>query len=376
MTIPADVLKKRQAKLAAALQAAGLDALALNPGPSLHYFTGIEFHLSERPVVCLFRPEGAPALVLPQLEAQKTASLPFELQAFPYPENPREWLAAYEQAAQAAGLRASAGRVGVEDRVLRLLEHRLLRQAAPEVDWVNAEETVAGLRMIKDEAEQAAMQQAAAIAEAALEATLPLIKIGMTENEVSAELVMQLLRGGSGKMPFEPIVAAGPDNTANPHYFPQGRTLAAGELLLFDWGANSGGYFSDLTRTFAVGEVSDELMTIHRTVQEANAAAHAIAAPGVPCGDVDKAARDVIEAAGYGQYFTHRVGHGLGMEGHEEPYMRADNRMPLAPGMTFTIEPGIYIPGTGGVRIEDDVVVTADGLRSFSVMPREMRTVG
>ncbi|TAK14413.1 MAG: aminopeptidase P family protein [Anaerolineae bacterium] len=376
MTIPVDILKHRHAKLAAALQSAGLEAIALNPGPSLHYLTGIEFHLSERPVVCLFRAEGAPVLVLPELESAKSRNLPYELQAFTYPENPREWLNAYEKAVQAAGLRASAGKVGVEDRVLRLLEYRLLKQAAPEADWVNAENAVASLRMYKDAAEQAAMQKAVDVAQKALEATLPLVKIGMTENEVSAELMMQTLRHGSGKPPFEPIVAAGPENTANPHYFPQGRKLAAGELLLVDWGASHDGYYSDLTRTFAIGEVSAELQKIHQAVQDANAAAHAIAAPGVTCGAVDKVARDVIEAAGYGKYFTHRLGHGLGMEGHEEPYMRGDNTLPLEEGMTFTIEPGIYISGTGGVRIEDDVVVTAGGLRSFSDMPREMRVVG
>ncbi|MBI3159037.1 MAG: aminopeptidase P family protein [Chloroflexi bacterium] len=376
MTIPADILQKRQAKLAAALHSAGLEAIALNPGPSLHYLTGIEFHLSERPVVCLFRAAGAPVLVLPELEGAKSRGLPYELQAFTYPENPREWLNAYEKAMQAAGLRARGGKVGVEDRALRLLEYRLLKQAAPETDWVNAEATVAALRMYKDAAEQAAMQKAVDAAQKALEATLPLVKIGMTENEVAAELMMQTLRHGSGKPPFEPIVAAGPENTANPHYFPQGRVLAAGELLLVDWGASVDGYFSDLTRTFAIGEVSGELKKIHATVQAANAAAHAIAAPGVACGAVDKAARDVIEAAGYGPYFTHRLGHGLGMEGHEEPYMRSDNQMPLEEGMTFTIEPGIYISGTGGVRIEDDVVVTAGGLRSLSDMPREMRVVG
>ncbi len=376
MNLSPEVLQKRQQKLAAAIRAAGLDALALNPGPSLHYLTGIEFHLSERPVVCLFRPEGAPVLVLPELESAKSRDLPYELQAITYPENPAQWPTAYEQALQSAGLRASGGKVGVEDRVLRLLEWRLLKQAAPEVDWVTAEDVVASLRMQKDEAEQAAMQKAVDIAQSALTATLPQIKIGMQDTEVAAILMMQLLQHGSGKPPFEPIVAAGPQDSANPHYFPRGRALQSGDLLVIDWGAGYGGYLSDLTRTFGVGELTAEQIKIHETVQAANAAAHAIAAPGVACGTVDKAARDVIEAAGYGQYFTHRLGHGLGMEGHEEPYMRGDNPQILQTGMTFTIEPGIYIPGLGGVRIEDDVVVTESGLRSFSDMPRGIQIVG
>lgn len=376
MNLSPEVIQHRQQKLAEAIHHAGLEALALNPGPSLHYLTGIEFHLSERPVVCLFRPAGAPLLVLPELESAKTRNLPYELQAFTYPENPAQWPAAYEQALQAAGLRASGGKVGVEDRVLRLLEWRLLRRAAPEVDWVTAEDVVASLRMQKDAAEQAAMQKAVEIAQQALEATLPRIKIGMKDTEVAAELMLELLRNGSGKPPFEPIVAAGPEDSANPHYFPRGRALQNGDLLVIDWGAGYGGYLSDLTRTFAVGKLSDEQIKIHETVQAANAAAHAIAAPGVACAAVDKAARDVIDAAGYGQYFTHRLGHGLGMEGHEEPYLRGDNPQILQAGMTFTIEPGIYIPGLGGVRIEDDVVVTESGLSSFSDMPRTIRTVG
>jgi Xaa-Pro dipeptidase len=136
------------------------------------------------------------------------------------------------------------------------------------------------------------------------------------------------------------------------------------------------GYYSDLTRTFAIGEPSAEQKKIHQTVLDANLAAQAASKPGVPCNDVDKAARDVIEAAGYGKYFIHRTGHGLGMEGHEDPYMRAGNPMLLEPGMTYTIEPGIYITGQDGVRIEDNVMVTAGGLHSFSSMERGLRVIG
>ena len=205
---------------------------------------------------------------------------------------------------------------------------------------------------------------------------LPLIKIGMSEKEVAAELVLQIFRRGSGvELPFQPIVATGP-NSANPHAFPTERKLAKGDLLVIDWGANVDGYFSDLTRTFGVGEVNAEQEKLHSTVQEANTAALETAKPGVTCGDVDKAAREVIEKAGYGEYFVHRTGHGLGMEGHEEPYIRAGNPMPLEPGMTFTIEPGIYVPGENGVRVEDDVVVTEEGLLSLSDMSRGLRIVG
>lgn len=220
------------------------------------------------------------------------------------------------------------------------------------------------------------MRRAVKIAQDALEATIPLIRIGMTEKELSSELVVQLLKHGSEpEMPFAPIVSGGP-NAANPHASPSERRLQAGDLLVVDWGATYDGYISDLTRTFAVGEVDEEYQKIHRIVQDANAAGRAAAGPGVPCASVDKAARDVIEGAGYGQYFTHRTGHGIGMEGHEEPYMRGDNMQLLEPGMAFTVEPGIYLPDRNGVRIEDNVVITDSGVDVLSDMPREIRVVG
>ena len=136
------------------------------------------------------------------------------------------------------------------------------------------------------------------------------------------------------------------------------------------------GYISDITRTFAVGEVEAEYEKIHKIVQEANAAGRAAGKPGVPCAEVDKAARAVIESAGYGEYFTHRTGHGIGMEGHEHPYMRDDNMQLLETGMAYTVEPGIYLPGRNGVRVEDNMVVTVTSSESLSDLPREMRVVG
>jgi Xaa-Pro dipeptidase len=198
----------------------------------------------------------------------------------------------------------------------------------------------------------------------------------MTEKEVASELVMQLFKHGSEpEMPFFPIVSGGP-NAANPHASPSDRKLQTGDLLVIDWGAAHAGYISDLTRTFAVGEVDAEYENIHKIVQAANAAGRAAGKPGVPCAAVDKATRDVIEQAGYGVYFTHRTGHGIGMEGHEEPYMRGDNMQLLEPGMAYTVEPGIYLPGRNGVRIEDNVVVTETGTECLSDMPRQIRVVG
>ena len=360
--------------LIASLRTSGLSAVALNPGATLKYLTGLNFHLMERPVVLLVAPDQDPVLVLPELELPKVDLFPYKVRAFAYEENPSEWDGVFRKAAQSLGL--DGKRIGVEPRQMRLLEFRHVKAGAPEADYPDASDVLAGLRLKKDEAEVAAMRHAVKIAQEALEATIPLIKMGMTERELSSELVMQLLRHGSdSEMPFSPIVSTGP-NSANPHASPSERKLGAGDLLVVDWGAVFDGYISDLTRTFAVGEVGAEYKEIHRVVQEANAAGRAAGRPGVPCANVDQAARGVIEKAGYGKYFTHRTGHGIGMEGHEDPYMRGDNMQLLEPGMAFTVEPGIYFTNRNGVRIEDNVVITETGAESLSDMPRELRVVG
>ncbi|HSJ87425.1 MAG TPA: Xaa-Pro peptidase family protein [Anaerolineales bacterium] len=361
-------------KLNALLGTSDMDAVILNAGPTLTHLTGLQFHLMERPVVLLYAKDQVPAIVMPELELQKVASLPYELQVFAYPENPSEWGNVFRKATQALGLEGK--RIGVEPRQLRLLEFRYVKDGAPEADYPDASDILSALRLRKDEAEVDAMRHAVKIAQDALEATIPSIKIGMTERELSSELVTQLLKHGSEpEMPFAPIVSGGP-NAANPHASPSDRKLQAGDLLVIDWGATYDSYISDLTRTFAVGEVEDEYRKIHKIVQDANAAGRAAGKPGVPCAAVDKAARDVIQNAGYGMYFTHRTGHGIGMEGHEEPYMRGDNMQLLEPGMAFTVEPGIYLPDRNGVRIEDNVVITETGADVLSDMPRELRVVG
>jgi Xaa-Pro dipeptidase len=226
--------------------------------------------------------------------------------------------------------------------------------------------------MRKDESEIAAMQQAVDIAQAAIRATIPKIKPGATEREIASELVVQMIQYGSEPtFPFFPIVSAGP-NSANPHAAPGDRPMALGDMLVIDWGANVNGYCSDITRTFALGEVDQDLIQIAEIVKLANAAGHEAVRPGVPASKVDQAARTVIEEAGYGSFFTHRTGHGLGLEGHEEPYLHGESETILEEGMTFTIEPGIYLPGRGGVRIEDDVVVTAEGVNSLTTLPRSL----
>ena len=219
-------------KLNASLRTSDLDAVILNPGPALTHLTGLRFHLMERPVVLLFAKDQTPAIVLPELELQKVASLPYELQVFAYSENPSEWGSVFRQATQSLGLEGK--RIGVEPRQLRLLEFRYVRDGAPEADYPDASELLAGLRLRKDSAEIEDMRRAVKIAQEALEATIPSIKIGMTEKELAAELVTQLLRKGSEpELPFAPIVSAGP-NSANPHASPTERPMHAGELLVVD----------------------------------------------------------------------------------------------------------------------------------------------
>jgi Xaa-Pro dipeptidase len=360
--------------LTASMLNSKLDAIILNPGPTLTYLTGVQFHLMERPVVLFVSPGKDPVLVLPKLEQPKVDLFPYKVQAFAYGELPSEWDDAFRKAAQALGV--DGKRIGVEPRQLRLLEFRHVKAGAPEAEYPDANDVLSQLRLKKDKAEVAAMRRAVKIAQDSLEAVIPLMKIGMTERELASELVMQLLKNGSdSELPFSPIVSSGP-NSANPHASPSERKLQAGDLLVVDWGAAYGGYISDLTRTFAVGEVDAECQKIHKIVQEANAAGRAAGKPSVPCANVDIATREVIEKAGYGIYFNHRTGHGIGMEAHEDPYMRGDNMQLLEVGMAYTVEPGIYLTNRNGVRIEDNMVITEDGAESLSDMPREIRVVG
>ncbi len=363
-------MNKRIETLSGQLTQRGLDWVALNPGPSLRYLTGLNFHLMERPVVVLFASSGQVKVILPELEQAKVAALPFEAEIFPFGDDPASWQSVFEKAL--ADISGKLLRVGVEPTGLRFLELDLLRKALPEADFVDGSATVAELRMRKGNEELKAMRQAAIIAQKALLNTLETVRPGQSELQVSAELMVQLYREGSdAQLPFAPIVSTGP-NSANPHASPTDRVLREGEMLLIDWGASFGGYFSDITRTFFCGEPTDEMGLIADLVEKANTSARLGGRAGMPAGEVDRLARDVIAQAGYGNYFTHRTGHGLGMEAHEFPYVFQGNPLALEPGMVFTIEPGIYLPGKYGVRIEDDVVVEGDGLLSLTDLPREV----
>lgn len=363
-------MHKRIEALAGQLALSDLEWMALNPGPSLRYLTGLNFHLMERPLVFLVGKSGQVKVILPELERAKAANLPFDAEIIPFGDDPLTWNSVYKQAL--FEISGNSLRIGVEPTRLRFLELELLRQALPEAEIVDGSAALAELRMRKGSEELKAMQQAAIIAQNALLNTLETVKPGRSELEIAAELMVQLFREGSeAELPFAPIVSTGP-NTANPHASPTDRVLQEGDMLLIDWGASFAGTFSDITRSFFCGDPNNEMKRIASLVEKANAAARLGGRAGMPAGKVDRLARDVITEAGYGDYFTHRTGHGLGMEAHEPPYIYQGNPLILESGMVFTIEPGVYLPGKYGVRIEDDVVVEDEGLRSLTDLPRKV----
>ena len=364
---------QRLENLRAQMAAQGLDGIALVPGPNMLYFSGVNSHVSERPIVLFLPAADEPAIVIPTLEAMKARDNGISENRIYGWTDQEGYEAAFQQVS--SDLQLSGWTLGVEALYMRVLEHEILQRHASGITTVHAEPMIYALRAIKDEMEIAAMEKAVLVAESAMSSLLPQIEIGMSEKQVAAILTQELLSRGADSMAFGPIVASGP-NSASPHAWPTDRPLQEGDLLVIDWGVYVAGYPSDITRTFAVGEIDAELKLVYETVKQANMQGKMTARPGSTGQEVDRAARKIIEDAGYGEQFFHRLGHGLGLEVHEEPNMVEGNLNPLHPGNVFTVEPGIYLTGRGGVRIEDDVVVTQDGCRSLTSFSRELITVG
>lgn len=353
------------------LSAHKLDMLAIIPGATLRYLSGLNFHLMERPTIAFFSKTEKPTLLTPEFEcAQVENSADWQL----FPWRDEEGVEG-ALARCAATLNLDNQRIGVETLSMRVKEFQLLRKFAPQARIESADALIKDLRAVKTPAEIEKMQAAVTMAESVLRQTLPLIKIEMTEKDLAAELLLQLLRAGSGTLPFEPLVQTGL-TASSPHGAAGERALAVGDLLVVDFGGRVGGYVSDITRTFAVGEILPKAREIHQLVEKANAAGRALAAPGISCEAVDQATRKVIEDAGYGEFFTHRTGHGIGLDAHEAPFIVTGNTELLQTGMAFTIEPGIYVPDFGGVRIEDDMIITETGARSLSTFERALMVVG
>ena len=347
----------------------GLDGIAVMPGPNMVYLSDIHAHVSERPILLLLPADDDPAIIMPTLEAEKARAAGIsEDRIFGWSDD-EGYTGAFQLAC--AQLELSDFLLGVEALHMRVLELELLHRYAPGLTTTHAEPILGALRQIKDEDEITRMEKAIDVAQRAMEKLIPRIKLGQSEKKIAAMLTQELIEAGGHSAAFDPIVSAGP-NAASPHAVPTDRPVQAGDLLVIDWGVFIDDYPSDITRTFAAGSVESEFENIYEIVREANEAAKAAAKPGASGRDVDRAARRVIEDANYGPNFFHRTGHGLGLEVHEQPYIMEGNTEPLVEGQVLTIEPGIYLPGRAGVRIEDDVVITADGCRSLTTLSREL----
>jgi Xaa-Pro dipeptidase len=328
----------------------GLDGIVLMPGPNTLYLSGIHVHVSERPILLFIPADDEPAIIIPTLEAQKARQAGMAEERIFHWNDDEGYTGAFQKAC--AHLELSDYLLGVEALHMRVLEMELLHRYAPGLTTAHAEPIMSALRLAKDESEIAAMQQAVNIAEHALGQLIPRIKIGQSEKQIAANLSQELTDAGSQGNPFGPIVQAGP-NSAIPHAVPTDRPIQDGDLMVIDFGAIVDDYPSDITRTFAVGGISPELKRMHDTVRQANKAGRAASRPGATGRDVDRAARGIIDKAGYGEYFIHRTGHGLGLEVHEPPYMMEGNVEPLAPGAVFTVEPGIYVPDSSPAKALD-----------------------
>lgn len=360
---------ERVAKAQAQLDALGADALLVAPSADFRYFTGLPGHVSERLTALVIPREGPATLLVPQLEAPLYAALPNTLQRRTWADGD-DPIAALCQVLDAAQARV----VAVNDQLWSgfLLQ---LQEAAPDRRFVRGQPLLRQLRMVKDADELATLREAARRTDVAWEAFCASARlVGQTERALAAQLRAALEAEGLETVAFC-IVASGP-NAASPHHEPGDRVVQPGDPVIFDFGGTLDGYYSDCTRTVMAGhDAPPEIADAYDAVLEANQAAFAAIRPGVPCEAVDRAARQVLEDRGYGPFFIHRTGHGLGLSGHEDPYLVAGNREPLQPGMVVSDEPGVYLAGRWGIRIEDIVVVTEDGAERLNTTSHELRVL-
>jgi Xaa-Pro aminopeptidase len=350
----------------AATAAAGLGALLLSPGADLRYLTGYDAHQLERLTLLVLPAEGEPTLIVPTLERPAAEASPAPDTGIrivdhadgtdPYP--------LVQQALQ------GTGPVGLANRMWA--EHVLaLRAALPDREQRLASDVLSPLRMRKSAAEVDALRGAGAAIDAVHRSMGDWLRPGRTEAEVAADIAAAILDAGHATVEFT-IVASGP-NGASPHHGTSDRKIAEGEPVVVDIGGKMpDGYCSDSTRVYVVGTPPAEFTRAYDALYAAQRAAVAAVRPGVPAEAVDAVARDLLTEHGYGERFLHRTGHGIGLDAHEEPYVVAGNEQPLEPGMAFSIEPGVYLAGRFGARIEDIVVCTADGVERLNTIPTEL----
>ncbi|WP_416518373.1 aminopeptidase P family protein [Streptomyces achromogenes] len=347
---------------------AGLAGLLVAPGPDLVWLTGYTpTAITERLTVLVLAPGRDPVLVVPTLEAPDAEQAPGAPAL-----TLRDWTDGTDPYAVTAGLLDDRGRFGISDNTWAM--HLLgLQRTLPGTSYAALTDALPMLRAVKDKAELDLLAAAGAAADQAFEEIRKLPFAGRPESDVGRDLAGLLRRFGHEQVDFT-IVGSGP-NGANPHHEVGDREIRPGDMVVLDFGGLKDGYGSDTTRTVHVGEPTEEERRVHDVVRAAQEAGYQAVRPGAACQDVDRAARAVITDAGYGPYFIHRTGHGIGVTTHEPPYMIEGEEQPLVPGMCFSVEPGIYLPGRFGVRIEDIVTVTEDGGRRLNNTTREMVTV-
>jgi Xaa-Pro aminopeptidase len=359
--------KEKAEKVIEAMRGGGADALLLFPGTDIGYYTGFSIGMSERLAAALIPFEGEPVIIVNELERELRGQKTWigEVDVWLEHEDPIELLA------------ENMERLGLGGAVIGIAEDapwgwvNRLKNRVPNVHFVDATEFLSHERMVKTPQELDWMRMACAITDKALEEAFERIHTGITEKELAA-VISSELRAKGGEGGFIGVLFG--ERAALPHGRTSDAELEPGMGVLVDMGTNIRGYFSDLTRTVFYGEPAERHREIYGVVKKANQAAYEAVRPGVSCGSLDSTARKVIEEAGYGEYFIHRLGHGVGLKVHEHPYIVRNNGLEVEPGMTFTIEPGIYIPGDIGVRVEDTVVCTPEGCERLTRLTRELRT--
>jgi Xaa-Pro aminopeptidase len=344
-----------------------LDAIVVAPSPDLAYLTGYDPPPLERPTLLVLRPGRDPALLVPELERALAVDARVGEIVDLVP-----WRDATDPYRAAVDLLPAVGRVGLSDRIWGIHVLRV-QAAAPALTWAPASRVLSRLRARKDPDEVDALRRAGAAADATFEDIRRLPFGGRTEREIASDLRRLLVEHGHDVADFA-IVGSGP-NGASPHHEATDRSIVPGDAVVLDFGGSLDGYFSDTTRTVLVGDPPQGFEDVFALVREAQERAVGSIVPGVPIQEVDRAARGVITAGGFGERFIHRTGHGIGLDVHEPPYAVEGDETSLEPGMTFSVEPGIYLEGRFGVRIEDIVVVTDDGVERLNRSPRELLRV-
>ncbi len=349
---------RRAGKVREAMEEAGVDALLLSLGADLPWLTGYHAMPLERLTMLVFPADAPATLVVPRLEAPRVTPV---AEVF----SVRPWAEHEDPVALVADLVGSRRRLALSDRTWATFL-LALQQLLPDAGWRRSSELTGPLRAVKDPAEVAALAAASAAADRVAGALVAgdIALVGRTEREVSEEIGRRLIAEGHQQVNFA-IVGSGP-HSASPHHEPGDRVIAAGESVVCDFGGTMDGYCSDVTRTVFTGEPPAEFRELYGVLEEAQSRAVGAARVGTPCEEVDATARRIITDGGWGEHFIHRTGHGIGLEEHEDPYIVAGNRTPLAAGHAFSVEPGIYLEGRWGARIEDIVVATSSGPRPLN----------